>query len=138
MHWYEIRLVRTHDDWVQLHPKHWEDYGRLAVLYGWRTGPWVDRPDPRTLSAAEALGLAEALERFLADVPDHDAGTHEMIPGVGATAEQGARGHLREDPDWLSLPERYSSGEERRMVSKFAEFCRRGSFRWTMKLNYLD
>jgi hypothetical protein len=89
---YYVELERSHDHGLGVLHEHWDDILRLARLYGWTGRAWCDRDDPCTVTAAEAVALAEALERFLADIPDHDAGTHEMIPGVGATAEQAADG----------------------------------------------
>jgi hypothetical protein len=86
-----VRLERTmHYEWMQLPPEHLDDFLRLARLHGWTGQAWCDRDDPCTLTAAEAVELAEALERSLGDTSDHDAGTPKRIPEVGATAEQGA------------------------------------------------
>jgi hypothetical protein len=128
-----VRLEWTHGCWAGMWPQHWEDYCRLARLYGWTGRAWCESGGPYAVTAAQAAELAEALERSLGDIPDHDARTPEMIPDVAPAAEQAASGELREDPARPpSLQERFS-GDLKWTVGQLAEFCLCGAFTVQLK-----
>lgn len=106
----------------------WAHILQLAVAHGWKpTGTVHEAPewggnywsnDGQEVTDADAAAIADAIERALPDVPDHDALAHKR------------------NPDGKSIPfgtpvNAYElfSGERKKQLREFIEFCRRGGFR---------
>src|SRR5262249_52232156 len=78
--------------------------------------------DGQRVTAEDARALADALERALPDIPDHDAMPHKTFehpsePGVRLVAL---------DP--RASPYEWFSGDKKRLVRQFIDFCRQGGF----------
>lgn len=77
----------------------------------------------------DARALADALERALPDVPDHDAIAHKVLsvidtPGLGVPPQ------LRMlNPRARLNPFEYFSGTNKARLRRFIAFCRAGGFR---------
>ena len=119
----------------------WENVLALAEMYGWRpagtlppqpeavgepAGAWNGNyflNDGQTVTAEDAGNLADALERALADIPNHDAAGHKTTKvktwtGVVQTVLPGAK----------ISPLEALSGPHKSSVREFIAFCRQGSF----------
>ena len=82
--------------------RHWHNVVRLALLFGWK--PAAPKDDPRLVEPGDAARLADALERSLPDIPDHDVrGADGLLACFSGPAKQGMR--------------------------DFVAFCRAGGFR---------
>ena len=83
-----------------------------------------DTNDGQLVTAVDAGRLADALERALPDIPNHDALEHKTrgvdLPGLGPTRLIDAREHL-------SSVELFS-GDRKEQLRKFILYCRAGSF----------
>ena len=101
----------------------WEPAGTvLEQELGWSGG--YDTNDGQTVTAEDAARLADALERALPDLPDHDALEHngpiKDIPGLGPTK-------LFALTEQISPVELFSgNGKER--LRQFITSCRVDSF----------
>jgi hypothetical protein len=78
--------------------------------------------DGQRVTAEDARALADALERALPDIPDHDAMAHKTFehpsePGVRLVAI-----------DTPASPYEWFSGDKKRLVRQFIDFCRQGGF----------
>ena len=147
----EFRLVKTE----------WEKALSLARMYGWepqrtavavRAGghgrqehEWVS-PDRRggsrtssyqTFTAAEAAGLAAALERALDDLPDHDCLEYAKSRLKDVCAARGVPPPRGAFADLIVLdgvaadrasPREFFSGPGKQQIRDFIEFCRSGPF----------
>jgi hypothetical protein len=102
----------------------WEPAGTvLEQDAGW-SGRY-DTNDGQTVTAGDAGGFADALERALPDIPDHDALEHKTtvvdLPGLGPT-------RLLDIEENVSPVELFS-GDGKDHLRKFITYCRAGSFR---------
>jgi hypothetical protein len=111
----------------------WGHLLRLASTYGWE--PAGTRPpkrcrtwdgnyvtnDGQRVTAADARRLADALEKALPDLPDHDALEHKK-KRVGQSEEFGIPWQTPTNPfEWFS-----GAGKER--LRTFIAYCRAGGF----------
>ena len=110
---------------------YWIALVNLAGEYGWQASPESQSDRPEALcelilghvTDVDARAMADALERSLADLPDHDALSHRER-------------RLTDDPrryggPFLSCPPslwEWFSGPNKRMVRDLIAFARRGAF----------
>ncbi len=133
----------------------------VAKRYGWKPAgtrlrredgsiddSWArgyDSSDFQWVSTEDASALADALERALPDMPDHDALEHKTVPIPEAQARLGPVAAVGDQdvevavdvPDagerGLPLDCEYNpfelfSGENKTHLRKFIAFCRKGGF----------
>lgn len=117
----------------------WPKLLRLAQAHGWKPlgtsqppgeeayfpgGRWdssnYTTNDGQIVSAADAMALADALERALPHVPDHDA--LEKYRQADGGIQIAPSAPTAPDADW------FSGAEAKAAVGKFIQFCREGSF----------
>jgi hypothetical protein len=97
----------------------------LAIQYGF---PYDDPSEPEDeegcfrVTARKALAFADALERALPDIPDHDAMEHKV---VFLPAAPGERLVPFETP---VSPFEAFSGKKKERLKDFIALCRRGGF----------
>ncbi len=101
----------------------WEPAGTvLERAPGW-AGRY-DTNDGQTVTAVDAGRLADALERALPDIPDHDALEHKAkvvdLPGLGPTRLIDAQENVS--------PVELFSGSNKEYLRRFISYCRAGSF----------
>jgi hypothetical protein len=78
--------------------------------------------DGQRVSAEDARNLADALERALPDIPDHDALIHKTFEHPGSP---GMRLLALDTP---ASPYEWFSGDKKRYVREFIAYCRQGGF----------
>ena len=113
----------------------WSAVLTLARNNGWEPAGTIFEDDPdwqghydtnegQLVTAVDAARLADALERALPDIPDHDALEHKTrevdLPGLGPTRLIDARENLS--------PIELFSGDRKEQLRKFILYCRAGSF----------
>jgi len=101
----------------------WEPAGTvLAQEPDWSGGYGTN--DGQTVPAADAGQLADALERALPDIPDHDALEHKAkvvdLPDLGPTRVLDAQEKVS--------PIELFSGDSKEYLRRFIRYCRAGSF----------
>jgi hypothetical protein len=103
----------------------WRYMLRLASENGWQpAGTFPDSENSgRRVSPEDARALADALERALPDIPNHDALEHKAFTAPGLPS--GER-FIRADEDINPLE--YYSGESKLHLRQFIELCRQGGF----------
>jgi hypothetical protein len=78
--------------------------------------------DGQRVTAEDVGALADALERALPDIPDHDAMAHK-------TFEHPSEPGVRLVPiDTPTSPYEWFSGDKKGLVRQFIAYCRRGGF----------
>lgn len=100
----------------------WQRILQLALSYGWLSVlPAPDRYQvgDTFVTQADALSLADALERSLPDIPDHQA-------VATASENRPAISELRRMSDGITLVE-WFSGETKENIRNFIQFCRIGN-----------
>ncbi len=123
-------------------PEEWQRLLILAHVYGWYPdarrlralrSPPRSEDIPAVLTDSEAHQLAKSLQEALADIPNHDARTHRLVPvpwACGGNAEQArVTGWLQEDEHNPLNPWEYFSGDERAAVLELIRLCKRGGVR---------
>jgi hypothetical protein len=118
----------------------------LATVYGWRpTGTVAEGVDQsgwdrssvvhegQSVSAADVATLADALQRALPDIPDHDAlriAISSLAPGqiwpAGIEQLVVQNGIVGINPS--VSPFEYFAGIHKTQVRRFIEYCQRGAF----------
>jgi hypothetical protein len=78
--------------------------------------------DGQRVSTEDARALADALERGLPDIPDHDALTHKTFEHPGSP---GMRLMAIDTP---ASPYEWFSGDKKGVVKEFIAYCRQGGF----------
>lgn len=133
-----IECCRTGEAGVWWEQWRWPKLLRLAEAHSWRPqgtsqppeeqadypgGRWDGNylsNDCQTVAAEDAAALADALERALPHVPDHDALARYALPSGGI--EITPNHPPAPDADWFS-------GGNKPLLREFIEFCRRAAFR---------
>jgi GNAT superfamily N-acetyltransferase len=114
---YEVLLsVASQRDWQPMGPdlpgqRHIEDRNRYAEK-DWRDDYFT--PEGQFVTEEDAFGIAEALSRFLPEIPDEDT-----------PVDPDEHTHLAELP---VSPHELFRGDGKQLVSDFIDFCRRGGF----------
>ncbi|PZV04922.1 MAG: hypothetical protein DCF22_25085 [Leptolyngbya sp.] len=111
----------------------------LARLYGWQpagtvideadlqdfpNGKWnggYQSNDGQKVTTEDARNMADALEKALADIPDHDALEYKKELGGGILIAPNG-------PD-VSALKWFSGNESKEYVRKFIAYCRAGEFK---------
>lgn len=120
----------------------WENVLALAEMYGWShagtQSPVLDEDeqgdfddwhdgyftnDGQTVTAADALAIADALERALDDIPDHNAIDHKTKK---VKTKSGCVDVVPRDAEISPLEA--LSGTNKPFVREFIVFCRQGAF----------
>jgi len=78
--------------------------------------------DGQQVSAADAAALADALERALPDIPNHDAMEHKTTPIPGMPGERG----IPMDVKFTAFE--LFSGENKAHLREFISYCHKAGF----------
>lgn len=108
------------DNWPDVAPARGPD----GLPAPWRPGiyaPWLGQ----RLSDEDADRLADALERAMDDIPDHDAMAHKVCMQI--ETNDGRRWRMIA-PDAVVMPFEYFSGNNKRKLWRLIRICRLGGF----------
>lgn len=128
--WYFIQELAADHGWEPagtLAPDDWEEEAEEEWDGGYLS------PDGQQVTDEDAGNLADALERALGDIPDHDARVHKP---AGYPLPRAMIRLLRDMPGDNPPPgpeqclnaREWFSGKRKQAVRDFIAFCQRGSF----------